>query len=186
MSAERGRELSDEIERERPRLRNFIRRRIANEADVEDILQDVFSELVEAYQMVQPIGQVSAWLYRVARNRIVDRFRKGKTEGLTRSLTPDTDEDDELGLEALLPSAEEGPEAAYLRSVLLEELEAALDELPAEQRQVFIAHEIDGKSFKQLAAETGLSMNTLLSRKHYAVRHLRESLQSVYDEFNEP
>jgi RNA polymerase sigma factor (sigma-70 family) len=185
MSAEQGRELSKEIERERPRLRNFIRRRIANEADAEDILQDVFSELVETYQVMQPIEQVSAWLYRVARNRIVDRFRKGKTEGLNRSLTADSDEDDELNLDELLPSAEEGPEAAYLRSLLLEELETALDELPAEQRQVFIAHEIDGKSFKELAAETGLSMNTLLSRKHYAVRHLRESLQSIYDEFNE-
>jgi RNA polymerase sigma factor (sigma-70 family) len=185
MSAEQGRELSRQIERERPRLRNFIRRRIANEADVEDILQDVFSELVEAYQLVQPIGQVSAWLYRVARNRIIDRFRKRKTEGVNLPFDGDADEDEDLGLDELLPSAEEGPEAAYARSVLLEELEAALDELPPEQRQVFMAHEIDGKSFKQLAAETGLSVNTLLSRKHYAVRYLRERLQSIYDELNE-
>ena len=183
MTAERDRRLSAEIERERPRLRNFIRRRVANDADVEDILQDVFSELVEAYRLMQPIEQVGAWLFRVARNRIVDGFRKRKTEAIRE---PTQDNDEALGLDELLPSPEAGPEAAYVRGVLLEELEAALDELSAEQRQVFIAHEIEGKSFKELAAETGLSVNTLLSRKHYAVRYLRRRLQALHDEFNQP
>lgn len=182
MTADRDRRLSAEIEQERPRLRNFIRRRVANEADVEDILQDVFSELVEAYRLMQPIEQVSAWLFRVARNRIVDRFRRRKTEAISELHPGD---DDELRLDDLLPSAEAGPEAEYMRHVLLEALDAALGELPAEQREVFIAHEIEGKSFKQLAAETGLGVNTLLSRKHYAVRHLRTRLQPIYDEFNE-
>jgi len=180
---EQGRRLSAEIEREGPRLRNFIRKRVANEADVEDVLQDVFSELVEAYRLVQPVEHVSAWLFRVARNRITDLFRKRKTESL--ALAPRDEEDDMLGLDELLPSAEAGPEADYARSVLLEELEAALSELPVEQQDVFIAHEIEGKSFKDLAAETGLSINTLLGRKHYAVRHLRERLQAIYEELAE-
>ena len=182
MTSDQDQRLSAEIERERPRLRNFIRRRVANDADVEDILQDVFSELVEAYRLMQPIEQVGAWLFRVARNRIVDGFRRRKTEAIRE---PAQDDDETLGLDELLPSPEAGPEAAYLRGVLLEELEAALDELSAEQRQVFMAHEIEGKSFKQLAAETGVSVNTLLSRKHYAVRFLRQRLQAVHDEFNE-
>ena len=182
MIADRDRRLSAEIERERPRLRNFIRRRVANDADVEDILQDVFSELVEAYRLMQPIEQVGAWLFRVARNRIVDGFRKRKTEAIRE---PAQDDEETLGLHELLPSSEAGPEAAYVRGVLLEELETALGELPAEQRQVFMAHEIEGKSFKDLAAESGLSVNTLLSRKHYAVRYLRQRLQALYDEFNE-
>lgn len=182
MTSDQDQRLSAEIERERPRLRSFIRRRVANDADVEDILQDVFSELVEAYRLMQPIEQVGAWLFRVARNRIVDGFRRRKTEAI-RELAQDDEET--LGLDELLPSPEAGPEAAYVRGVLLEELEAALDELPAEQRQVFMVHEIEGKSFKQLAAETGVSVNTLLSRKHYAVRYLRQRLQAVHDEFNE-
>jgi RNA polymerase sigma factor (sigma-70 family) len=182
MTSDQDQRLSAEIERERPRLRNFIRRRVANDADVEDILQDVFSELVEAYRLMQPIEQVGAWLFRVARNRIVDGFRRRKTEAIRE---PAQDDEETLGLDELLPSPEAGPEAAYVRGVLLEELEAALDELPAEQRQVFMAHEIEGKSFKQLTAETGVSVNTLLSRKHYAVRFLRQRLQAVHDEFNE-
>jgi RNA polymerase sigma factor (sigma-70 family) len=182
MTSDQDQRLSAEIERERPRLRNFIRRRVANDADVEDILQDVFSELVEAYRLMQPIEQVGAWLFRVARNRIVDGFRRRKTEAIRE---PAQDDDETLGLDELLPAPEAGPEAAYVRGVLLEELEAALDELSAEQRQVFMAHEIEGKSFKQLAAETGVSVNTLLSRKHYAVRFLRQRLQAVHDEFNE-
>lgn len=185
MTVERERHLSAEIEREGPRLRNFIRRRVANDADVEDILQDVFSELVEAYGLVQSMEHVSAWLFTVARNRITDFFRKRKTEALGEMPATDGDEDDMLGIDQLLPSLEAGPDADYARAVLLEELEAALAELPPEQQDVFIAHEIEGKSFKQMAEETGLSVNTLLSRKHYAVRYLRGRLQAIHDEFNE-
>jgi len=185
MSTEQGRRISEEIEREGPRLRNFIRRRVANEADVEDILQDVFSELIEAYRLMQPVEHLSGWLFRVARNRIVDLFRKRKTEALSDMPDAGGDEGEMLGLDELLPSAEAGPDAAYARSILLEELDAALGELSPEQQDVFIAHEIEGKSFKELAAETGLSMNTLLSRKHYAVRYLRRRLQEIHDEFNE-
>jgi RNA polymerase sigma factor (sigma-70 family) len=182
MSAEQNQRVSEEIARQSPRLRNFIRRRVTEDADVEDILQDVFSELVEAYRLMQPIEQVSAWLFRVARNRITDLFRKRKTEAL--SDLPTTGDDEEmLGLAELLPSMEVGPEAVYVRGVLLEELESALEELPAEQREAFIAHELEGRSFKQLSAETGVSVNTLLGRKHYAVLHLRKRLQAIYDEF---
>jgi RNA polymerase sigma factor (sigma-70 family) len=182
MMAEQDQQISEAIRRERPRLRNFIRRRVADPSDAEDILQEVFYELVEAYRLTQPIEQVGAWLYRVARNRITDLFRKKKPEESTND--PILTEDGEfLALEDLLPSPDAGPEAAYARTVLLEELEDALDELPAEQRDVFIAHEIEGRSFQELAVETGLSVNTLLSRKHYAVIHLRERLRNVYDEF---
>ena len=181
MTAERR--ISEEIEREGPRLRRFIRRRVVNDADVEDILQDVFSELVEAYRLTEAFGNVSAWLYRVARNRITDLFRKHRTQALPEVVL---DEDGEsLGLDELLPSEELGPEAAYIRAVLLEELDAALEELPEEQQQVFVAHEFEGRSFKELAAETGESVNTLLSRKHYAVKYLRKRLQAIYDEFKE-
>lgn len=178
-----GREqrIAAEIAHERPRLRNFIRRRVANDADVDDILQDVFAELVEAYRLMQPIEQVSAWLFRVARNRITDLVRKRRTEAVSE-LSEATGDDDMLNLDELLPSSDVGPEFDYLRSVMLDELDRALAELPPEQQDVFIAHELDGRSFKQLAAETGLSVNTLLARKHYAVRHLRQHLQVIYDE----
>ena len=182
MMAEQDQQISEAIHRERPRLRNFIRRRVADPSDAEDVLQEVFYELVEAYRLTQPIEQVGAWLFRVARNRITDLFRKKKPEESTNA--PILTEDGEfLALEDLLPSPDAGPEAAYARTVLLEELEDALDELPEEQREVFLAHEIEGHSFKELALETGLSVNTLLSRKHYAVIHLRERLRNVYDEF---
>lgn len=181
MTAERR--ISEEIEREGPRLRRFIRRRVVNDADVEDILQDVFSELVEAYHFTETFGNVSAWLFRVARNRITDLFRKRRTQALPEAVL---DEDGEiLKLDELLPSEEAGPEAAYLRAALLEELDAALEELPEEQQEVFIAHEFEGRSFKELAADTGESVNTLLSRKHYAVKYLRKRLQAIYDEFKE-
>ncbi len=180
---EQARRISAEIERERPRLRGFIRRRVADEADVEDILQDVFSELVEAYRLMQPIEQVSAWLYQVARNRITDRFRRRQREAVVDLQRVD-DEGEMLGIDELLPSPEAGPEAAYLRERLLEALDQALAELPGTQQAVFIAHELDGMSFKRLAEETGLGINTLLSRKHYAVRHLRKRLQAIYDEFD--
>jgi RNA polymerase sigma factor (sigma-70 family) len=160
------------VNRERPRLRSFIRRRVADPRDAEDILQDVFHALVEANRLLMPIDHVTAWLYRVARNRIVDLFRARKPEPLL--------------LEDLLPSPDAGPEAEYARTVLLEALEQAIAELPAEQRNVFIAHELEGRSFKEMAAATGVSVNTLLSRKRYAVLRLRERLRSTYDDMTKP
>jgi RNA polymerase sigma factor (sigma-70 family) len=183
MTAERDQRISEAIERERPRLRSFIRKRVADARDAEDILQEIFYELIEVYRLMKPVEQVGAWLFRVARNRIADLFRKRKRE-LARTEPMAVEEKGEpVILEDLLPSPDAGPEAAYARSVLVQELDAALDELPEEQRDVFIAHELEGRSFKELAAETGLSINTLLSRKHYAVLHLRERLQDIYDEF---
>jgi RNA polymerase sigma factor (sigma-70 family) len=182
---EQDQQISETVAREQSRLRNFIRRRVDDENDADDILQDVFSELVEAYRLMQPIEQVGAWLFRVARNRIIDRFRKRKAK--PEFLREETVAEDEKSvvLEDLLPSSEAGPDAAYARTVLIEELADALDELPEEQREIFIAHEIEGRSFKELAANTGLPVNTLLSRKHYAVIHLRERLRAIYDEFKE-
>jgi len=181
MIADQDQRISEAVAKEQGRLQNFIRKRVADEGEAEDILQDVFYELVETYRLMKPVEEVGAWLFRVARNRITDRFRKKKPEALT---TEAVAEDGEvLLLEELLPSPDAGPEAAYARNLLIEELEDALDELPDEQREVFIAHELEGRSFKQLAAETGVSVNTLLSRKHYAVLHLRRRLQSVYHEF---
>jgi RNA polymerase sigma factor (sigma-70 family) len=186
LMAEQDQRISETIDREKGRLRNFIRRRVADQGDAEDILQDVFYELVEAYRLMQPIEQVGAWLFRVARNRIIDLFRKKRPQASTNDpiVIGDVVGDGEiLTLEDLLPAPDAGPEAVYARGVLLEELEDALDELPDEQRDVFLAHEVEGRSFKEIAAETGLSVNTLLSRKHYAVLHLRERLRDVYDEF---
>jgi RNA polymerase sigma factor (sigma-70 family) len=181
--AEQDQRISEAIDRERGRLRNFIRRRVPDREDAEDILQDVFYELVEAYRLMKPVEQATAWLFRVARNRIIDAFRRKKREAL-RSEPPVVTEDGEtLQLEDWLPSPDAGPDAAYARSVLLEELDAALDELPEEQREVFVAHELMGYSFKEIAAETGVSVNTLLSRKHYAVLFLRERLRSIHGEF---
>jgi len=181
--AEQDERLTETIGREQGRLRNFIRRRVADEADAEDILQDVFYELIEAYRLTKPIEQVGAWLYRVARNRIIDRFRKKKPERFAPENDPDAEGGDSLSLEELLPSPDAGPEAAYARNILLEELATAVDELPEDQREVFLAHEIDGFSFKEISAETGVSVNTLLSRKHHAVLRLRRRLQTIYDEF---
>jgi RNA polymerase sigma factor (sigma-70 family) len=181
MTIEQDRRISETVEREASRLRSFIRRRVPDTRDAEDILQDVFYELVEANRLLMPIDHVTGWLFRVARNRITDLFRKKRPEPLENARA---DEDDELlQLEDLLPSPDAGPEALYARSVLLEELECAIDELPEEQREVFVAHELQGRSFREMAAETGVSVNTLLSRKHYAVRRLRERLQRFYDEF---
>jgi RNA polymerase sigma factor (sigma-70 family) len=181
---EQDQRISEAIEREQSRLRNFIRKSVADRGDAEDILQEVFYELVEAYRMMKPVEQVTAWLFKVARNRITDLFRKKKREALRNE--PMAAEDGEaLRLEELLPSPDAGPESAYSRSVLLDELDAALDELPEEQRDVFIGHELMGYSFKELAAQSGVSVNTLLSRKHYAVLHLRQRLLSIYDEFKE-
>jgi RNA polymerase sigma factor (sigma-70 family) len=179
---EQNRRISEVIQRERRRLLNFIRKRVGDQGDAEDILQDVFYELTEAYRLMQPVEQVGAWLYRVARNRIIDRFRKRKPEARSEIMVG-TNQPDALLLEDLLPSPDAGPDAVYARSVLLEELDAALEDLPENQRAVFIGHEIEGRSFKQLADETGLSVNTLLSRKHYAVLFLRRRLQTIYEEF---
>ena len=182
MTREQDRQISEMVEEQRPRLRNFIRRRVADPGEVEDISQDVFFEFLESYRLMKPIEQAGAWLFRVARNRIIDRFRK-KRPDLLQDLGGASEDGEMLSIEEMLPSPDAGPEAAYARSVLVEELEAALEELPVEQREVFIAHEIEGRSFKELAAQTGVGINTLLSRKRYAVLHLRGRLQSVYEEF---
>jgi RNA polymerase sigma factor (sigma-70 family) len=181
LMAERDKRITETISQERGRLRNFIRRRVPDANEAEDILQDVFFEYVEAYRLPEPIEQVGAWLFRVARNRIIDRFRKKREVALPEM---PGEEEDGHWLEAVLPSADGGPEADYARSVLLEELIAALGELPREQRDVFIAHELDGRSFKELAAEKNVAVNTLLARKRYAVLHLRARLQTIYDEFD--
>ncbi len=179
---EQDRQISEIIVQERSRLRNFIRRRVPDPRDAEDILQEIFYELVEANRLLMPIEHVTGWLFRVARNRITDLFRKKRPESFSDAAV--ADEDGELlRIEDLLPSPEAGPEALYVRNVLLDELELALDELPEEQRDVFVAHELEGRNFREMAAETGVSVNTLLSRKRYAVLHLRERLQGIYDEF---
>jgi RNA polymerase sigma factor (sigma-70 family) len=179
---EQDRQISEIIAKERSRLRGFIRRRVPDPSDVEDIVQDVFYKLVEANRLLMPIDHVTGWLFRVARNRITDLFRKKKPETFSDAAVEGED-GELLQIEDLLPSPDAGPEALYVRNVLLDELELALDELPDEQREVFIAHELEGRSFKELSAESGVSVNTLLSRKRYAVLHLRERLQSIYDEF---
>jgi RNA polymerase sigma factor (sigma-70 family) len=185
MSAEQKERFAETMARERGRLRNFIRRRVADEGDAEDILQEVFYELVRTYQMMQPVEQLGAWLFRVARNRIIDLFRRNRSEVRVQESNDADDEDDLPGVTELLPTADAGPEAAYARRVLLEELEVALGELPQDQREVFLAHEIEGRSFKELAAATGVGVNTLLARKRYAVLSLRTRLLAIYEEFDE-
>jgi RNA polymerase sigma factor (sigma-70 family) len=179
---EQDRQISEIIARERSRLRNFIRKRVPDPSDAEDIVQEVFYELVEANRLLMPIEHVTGWLFRVARNRITDLFRKKKPDSFSGAAVEDKD-GELLQIEDLLPSPDAGPEALYLRHVLLDELELALEELPDEQREVFTAHELEGRSFKEMSAETGVSVNTLLSRKRYAVLHLRKRLQSIHDEF---
>jgi len=179
---EQDQRISEAISRDEPRLRNFIRRRVADQAEAEDILQEVFYELVEAYRMMKPVEQVTAWLYRVARNRIIDLFRRKSREGVRADSAGLSENGKVLLWEELLPSPDAGPEAAYARSLLLEQLDDALDELPEEQREVFIAHEFMGYSFKEISEQSGVSVNTLLSRKHYAVLHLRDRLRAVYDQ----
>jgi RNA polymerase sigma factor (sigma-70 family) len=183
--AEQDLRIAEVFARERARLRNFIRSRVPNEADAEDLLQDVFSELVEAERLMQPLQQVGAWLFRVARNRIIDRFRKQATAGAQETEAASGEGAEPTFLLDLLPSSDAGPEGAFAREVLLQELEAALAELSEEQRNVFIGHELEGRSFQAMAAETGLAVNTLLARKHYAVQHLRRRLQAIYREFVE-
>lgn len=183
---EQDRQISAIVAAERLRLRNFIRRRVPNPLDVEDIVQEVFYELVQANRLLMPIDHVTGWLFRVARNRITDFFRKKKPEAFSDAMAED-EHGELLRIEDLLPSPDAGPEALYIRHVLLDELELAIDELPDEpygQREVFIAHELQGRSFKELSAESGVNVNTLLSRKRYAVLHLRERLQTIYEEFS--
>ena len=180
MADQQDQRIAETVRQEQGRLWNFIRRRVPDAGDAEDILQDVFYELVEAYRMMQPIEQVGAWLFRVARNRITDRFRKKKPELFTDQAVSG---EESLSFEDLLPSPDAGPEAAYARSVMLEELEDALDELPDAQREVFLATEFEGNSFRELAEQAGVSINTLLSRKRYAVQHLRRRLQKVHEEY---
>ncbi len=184
---DRDSDITATVLRERTKLGNFIRRRVRDPSDAEDILQDVLHEFVQAYRLPEPIEQVSAWLFRVARNRIIDRFRKKKEQPLSETAgTGDNADtaDDEYRLDLALPAHDAGPEAAYARSVLLAALQHALDELPENQRDIFVAHEIEGRSFKELASESGVALNTLLARKRYAVLHLRVRLQTVYDELD--
>jgi RNA polymerase sigma factor (sigma-70 family) len=181
MALEQDQRIVEAAGRERSRLLSFIRRRVPDPRDAEDILQDVFFELVEANRMLMPIDHVTGWLFRVARNRITDLFRKKKPESFSDAAIADAD-DELLRLEDLLPSSDAGPDALFARQALLEELELAVAELPPEQREVFVAHELEGRSFKELAAESGVSINTLLSRKRYAVLHLRERLRSIHEE----
>jgi len=181
--SEQDRRISEIIAAEGSRLRHFIRKRVPNEADVDDLVQDVFFEVIEASRLMEPVQRWGAWMYQVARNRIIDLFRKRRREGLDSGAASMPEEEKSFQLEDVLPALHAGPAEAYARSVLLEELEEALAELPEEQREVFVAHEIEGYSFKEIAARTGVTVNTLLSRKHYAVVHLRRRLQAIYKEF---
>jgi len=181
MARDEDRRIAEEFERQGSRLRRFIRRRVGDPRDAEDVLQDVFAALVEANRLLVPIDHVTGWLFRVARNRITDLFRRKKPDSLGDAAV--LEDDERLPLEDLLPSPDAGPEALYARNLLLDELEMAIDELPVEQREAFVAHELEGRSFKAMAAETGVSVNTLLSRKRYAVLRLRKRLQGVYDDF---
>jgi len=180
---EDDRRLSEILAEDRARLRDFIRKRVPNEADAEDLLQEVFYEVIAAYRLMAPVERWSAWMFRVARNRIIDRFRKKRLESMGSASSIEPEGGDRLLLEDALPSLEGGAEAAYARRVLLEDLEEAIDELPEDQRIVFVAHEIDGLSMKDIAERTGVGLNTVLSRKRYAVLYLRRRLQAIYDEF---
>jgi RNA polymerase sigma factor (sigma-70 family) len=179
---EPDRRISEIVAEQRSRLHNFIRRRVPDPSDAEDIVQEVFYELVEANRLLMPIEHFTGWLFRVARNRIIDLLRKKKPETFSDAAV-EGQGGEMLHIEDLLPSPDAGPEALYFRNVLHDELQLAIDELPDDQRDVFVAHELEGRSFKEMAAETGVSVNTLLSRKRYAVLHLRERLQDIYDEF---
>jgi RNA polymerase sigma factor (sigma-70 family) len=182
MTLDQDQRITGVVEQHQSRLRNFVRRRVPDPRDAEDILQDVFYELVEANRLLMPIEHITGWLFRVARNRITDFFRKRRPENFSDIEVAD-ENDDTVSVEELLPSPDAGPDALYARRLLLDELAHALAKLPAEQREVFIAHEIEGRSFKEIALATGVGTNTLLSRKRYAVLHLRQRLQPIYDEF---
>lgn len=186
---EDDRRIREAVARYRGRLANFIRRRVSDQGEAEDILQEVFYELVAAYRLFEPVEEAGAWLFRVARNRITDFFRKKKPEALpetlnARSARPEwSEEGASLRLDEMLPSPDAGPEAAYARGVLLDEIDAALDELPVDQRAAFVGHELEARSFKELAAEVGVSVNAMVLRKHHAVLYLRHRLQAIRDEF---
>ena len=182
MAFEQDQRISEVLGREQSRLRNFIRRRVRDPRDAEDIFQEVFSELVEVNRLLMPIEHVTGWLFRVTRNRIIDLFRKKQPESFNE-IAVSNDEGEALRFEDLLPSPDAGPDALYARQVLLDAIELAIEELPDEQREVFVAHELEGLSFKEIAAETGVSVNTLVARKHYAVLRLRKRLRNIYDEF---
>lgn len=183
MTDNQNQSVSDAVKKDGPRLLNFIRKRIPDTDDAEDILQDVFYQLVQAQRLMNPIGEVTAWLYTVARNKITDRFRKKKSESLDRHLFSNADDDDEgLNLVDLLMAENNTPEMDMFRSAIMEELELAMEDLPEEQREVFVMHEMDGKSFQEISVITGVGVNTLLSRKRYAVLYLRERLRDLYDE----
>jgi RNA polymerase sigma factor (sigma-70 family) len=182
--ADQNRLLAEALERDAPRLRSFVRKRVLDIEDAEDVLQDVFYELIQAYRLMKPAEQVTAWLYRVARNRITDLFRRRKAESLSAPGFAEVDEDSGT-LEDLLPSPEAGPDAIFARNVLLKGLDDALEELPQEQREVFVGHELLGRSFKEMSEEMGVGVNTLLSRKRYAVLHLRKRLQEMEQVFGE-
>ncbi|RXH56438.1 RNA polymerase sigma factor [Granulicella sibirica] len=179
--AEQDQFIADALRRDEPRLRSFIRKRVLDTGDAEDVLQDVFYELIQAYRVVKPVEQVTAWLYRVARNRITDLFRRQKSVSLNDTISSD---EDSQALEDLIPSQDAGPDAVYARTLIFDALDEALDELPDNQREVFIAHELMGRSFKDISDETGVSVNTLLSRKRYAVLHLRERLADMNERFD--
>jgi RNA polymerase sigma factor (sigma-70 family) len=183
--ADQDQRISRVVDEERSRLLNFIRRRVPDPRDAEDILQDVFYELVEANRLLMPIDHITGWLFRVARNRIIDLFRKKKPVNFSDAEIAD-EENESLAFEDLLSSSDAGPDLLYDRSVLLAAFELALSELPAEQREVFVAHEVEGLSFKEISARTGVGLNTLLSRKRYAVLHLRQRLHGIYDDFTKP
>jgi RNA polymerase sigma factor (sigma-70 family) len=183
ISTDQNRRISEILAREQAKLRQFIRKRVPNEGDAEDIFQDVFYELVAAYRLMKPVEQAGAWLFRVARNRIIDLFRHKRPVVLGNGSIPLPENGEARQWEELLPSPEAGPEALYARSILLEELDAALDDLPEEQRDVFVAHELEGTSFKEMSETTGVSINTLLSRKRYAVLQLQRRLRAIYSEF---
>jgi RNA polymerase sigma factor (sigma-70 family) len=186
MARDQDRRISEIFTREQFRLRSFIRRRVPDPRDAEDILQDVFYELLEANRLLMPIDHVTGWLFRVARNRITDLFRRRKPENFSDAAVVAIEDEEPLTLEDLLRSPDAGPEALYARRALLEELAVAVGELPAEQREVFVGHELEGRSFKEMSGASGVSVNTLLSRKRYAVQHLRRRLQRTYDEFSKP
>lgn len=183
LTTDQNRRISETIVREQARLRRFIRSRVPDASDAEDIFQDVFYEFIGAYRLMKPVEQVGAWLFRVARNRIIDRFRTRRPAVLGNDTVPASEDGTSPQWEDLLPSPDSGPEAAYARSIMLEELDAALEELPPEQRDVFVAHELEGRTFRDLSEETGVNINTLLSRKRYAVLQLRRRLQAIYNEF---
>ena len=183
LTVEQDQKIRESIRLNGKRLLNFIKRRIPDEDEAEDILQDVYYQLVQAMQLTKPIEQVSSWMFTVARNKITDLFRKKKEVRMEGQVMSQVDSDEMLSLHELLPSLEDSPDATFMRRILVEELEAAMEELPENQRWVFFQHEIEGKSFKELAQETGLTVNTLISRKRYAVLHLRERLSDIYNEF---